>query len=149
VPVTATLHLVELRPISIVSVSGITAPPYPITVRTSTKISVRVSDVKVNGVPLDVGPHCQTASAVKLNLIGRGQNTLPPKGYTVPTGGPLTGRLTIPRFTGCGVSENLNPLLTGSISGPGNFVKVTQGKLCGPSQPGNWTCPPPVPKPLR
>jgi hypothetical protein len=149
VPVTATLHLVELTPISIVSVSGITAPPFPITVRTSAKISVRVSGVKVNGVPLDVGPHCQTASAVKLNLVGRGQNTIPPKGYTVPTGGPLSGRLSIPRFTGCGVSENLNPLLTGAISGRGNFVKVTQGKLCGPSQPANWTCPPPVPKPLR
>jgi Family of unknown function (DUF6801) len=149
VPVTATLHLVELTPISIVSVSGITAPPYPITVRTTTKISVRVSGVRVNGVPLDVGPHCQTASAVKLDLIGKGQNTLPPKGYTVPTGGPLAGRVTIPRFTGCGVSENLDPLLTGSISGPGNFLKVTQGKLCGPTQPANWTCPPPVPKPLR
>jgi hypothetical protein len=149
VPVTATLHLVELTPIKIVSVSGIKAPPYPITVRTTTKISVRVSGVTVNGVPLDVGPHCRAASAVKLDLTGRGQNTFPPKGYTVPTGGPLSGRLTIPRFTGCGVSENLDPLLTGSISGPGNFTKVTQGKLCGPSQPANWSCPPPVPKPLR
>jgi hypothetical protein len=149
VPVTATLHLVELTPISVVSVSGVKAPPFPITVRTSTKISVRISSVKVNGVPLDVGTHCRTASPVKLDLVGKGKNTLPPKGYTVPTGGPLSGRLTIPRFTGCGVSENLNPLLTGSISGPGNFVKVTQGKLCGPSQPANWTCPPPVPKPLR
>ena len=149
VPVTATLHLVELTPIKIVSVSGITGLPFPITVRTSTKISVRITDVKVNGVPLDVGTHCRTASPVKLDLIGKGQNTIPPKGYTVPTGGPLAGRVTIPRFTGCGVSENLNPLLTGSISGPGNFLKVTQGKLCGPSQPANWTCPPPVPKPLR
>jgi uncharacterized protein DUF6801 len=149
VPVTATLHLVELTPIRIVSVSGIKAPPYPITVRTTTKISVRVSGVKVNGVPLDVGPHCRAASAVRLDLTGRGQNTFPPRGYTVPTGGPLSGRLTIPRFTACGVSENLNPLLTGSISGPGNFTKVTQGKLCGPSQPANWSCPPPVPKPLR
>ena len=99
--------------------------------------------------PLDVGPHCQTASAVKLDLVGRGENTIPPKGYTVPTGGPLSGRVTIPRFTGCGVTENLDPLLTGSISGRGNFLKVTQGKLCGPSQPANWSCPPPVPKPLR
>jgi hypothetical protein len=149
VPVTATLHLVELTPIRVVSVSGITGLPFPITVRTSTKISVRITDVKVNGAPLDVGTHCRTASPVKLDLIGKGQNTIPPKGYTVPTGGPLAGRVTIPRFTGCGVSENLDPLLTGSISGPGNFLKVTQGKLCGPSQPANWTCPPPVPKPLR
>ena len=149
VPVTATLHLVELTPINIVSVSGITAPPYPITVRSSTKMSVRVSGVRVNGVPLDVGPRCQTARPVTLDLIGMGDNTIPPKGYTAATGGPLSGRVTIPRFTGCGVTENLDPLLTGSISGSGNFVKVTQGKLCGPLQPAGWSCPPPVPKPLR
>jgi len=149
VPVTATLNLVELTPIRIVSVSGIKAPPYPITVRASTKITIRVSDVRVNGVPLDVGSKCRTATPTTLVLIGKGDNTIPPKGYTVPTGGPLTGEVTIPRFTGCGVTENLDPILTGSISGSGNFVKMTQGKLCGPSQPANWTCPPPEPKPER
>jgi hypothetical protein len=105
--------------------------------------------VTVNGVPLRVGAGCRTVRPVRLVLIGKGDNTIPPRGYTVSTGGPLSGMLTIPPFTGCGVSENLDPLLTGSISGSGNFVKLTQGKLCGPSQPSNWTCPPPVPKPLR
>jgi hypothetical protein len=149
VPVTATLRLIELTPIKVVSVSGITAPPYPLTVHATTMISIRVFNVTVNGVPLNVGPGCRTATPVPLTLVGKGFNTLPPKGYTVPTGGPLSGMLTIPRFTGCGTSENLDPLFTGSISGPGNFVKMTQGKLCGPSQPVNWTCPPPVPKPVR
>jgi len=149
VPVTATILLTELTPIRIVSRSGITAPPYPIIVRTSTKISIRISSVKVNGVQLKVGGQCRTVRPVRLVLIGSGENTFPPKGYTVSTGGPLTGTLTIPPFTGCGVTENLDPVLTGSISGPGNFVKLTQGKLCGPSQPANWTCPPPVPPPQR
>ncbi len=149
VPVTATLHLIELTPIKIVSVSGVTSPPYPITVRAASKILVRVSDVTVNGTPLNVGAQCRTAAPVNLVLIGKGFNTLPPKGYTVPTGGPLAGTITIPPFIKCGGTENLDPLLTGSISGPGNFVKMTQGKLCGPSQPANWTCPPPPPKPLR
>jgi uncharacterized protein DUF6801 len=149
VPVTATILLKEVTPIRIVSTSGITAPPYPIFVRTSSKISIRISSVKVNGVQLKVGGQCRTAKPVRLVLIGRGENTFPPKGYTVSTGGPLTGTLTIPPFTGCGVTENLDPLLTGSISGPGNFVKLTQGKLCGPSAPANWTCPPPVPPPQR
>jgi hypothetical protein len=149
VPVTARLHLVELAPIKIVSVSGIKAPPFPITVRASTTISIRIDRVRVNGVPLHVGARCQTTHPVKLVLIGKGKNTIPPQGYTVPTGGPLSGEVTIPPFTRCGVTENLDPLLTGSISGSGNFVKMTQGKLCGPSQPANWTCPPPVPKPLR
>jgi len=149
VPVTATIVVTELTPIRIVSASGVTAPPYPITVRATTRVAIRISDVDVNGVPLPIGPHCRPVSSTPLMLIGRGENTIPAKGYTVSTGGPLSGRLTIPRFTHCGVTENLDPLLTGSISGSGNYVLMTQGKLCGPSQPQNWTCPPPVPKPIH
>jgi hypothetical protein len=103
----------------------------------------------VNGEPLAIGPGCRPVSNVRLTLIGRGDNTVPPTGYTVTTGGPLSGRLTIPAFTDCGVTENLDPLLTGSISGPGNYVLMTQGKLCGPADPQEWTCPPPVPKPIH
>lgn len=149
VPVTATLTLTERGPIRIVSVSGISKPPYPITVTATSKVAIKVSDVTVNGVPLAVGPSCQAAHAAKLKLVGHGTNTFPPHGYTLPTGGPLSGFLTLPPFVHCGVTENLDPLLTGSISGVGNFAKMTQGKLCGPAQPAVWTCPPPVPKPIR
>ena len=109
----------------------------------------------------DLGRRCERRAAgdratlpgrsdrTQLTLVGQGDNTIPPKGYTLPTGGPLTGRLTIPAFTNCGVTENLDPLLTGSISAPGNYVLHDPGKLCGPAQPQNWTCPPPVPKPIR
>ena len=146
VPVSATLHVTELDPIAIVSVSGI-LPPFPITVTGTTKVAIRVSGVRVNGVPLAVGPGCRTRSPVKLIVVAHGKNTIPPHGYTVPDGGVLSGSVTIPPFIDCGVTENLDPLFTGSISGRGNFVKMTQGKLCGPSQPQNWVCPPPVPKP--
>jgi hypothetical protein len=149
VPVTATLVVTELTPIKIRSVSGTLAPPYPLTVRGTTRVKIRISDVDVNGVPLAIGPHCRPVKSPQLTLIGHGKNTSPPSGYTVPTGGPLSGQLTIPAFTDCGVTENLDPLLTGSISGPGNYVLMTQGKLCGPSEPQNWTCPPPVPKPIH
>lgn len=149
VPVTASLTVTELRPISIRSVSGVTAPPYPISVHATTTVAIGISDVVVNGVPLAIGPHCRPVSTARLTLTGKGDNTIPPRGYTVPSGGPLTGSLTIPAFTDCGVTENLDPLLTGSISGPGNFVLMTQGKLCGPAQPQSWTCPPPVPKPIH
>ncbi|HUA43193.1 MAG TPA: DUF6801 domain-containing protein [Streptosporangiaceae bacterium] len=149
VPVTASLQVTELRPINIRSVSGALAPPYPITVTAKTTVAIRISDVDVNGVPLAIGPHCRPVSSARLTLIGRGDNTIPPKGYTVPYGGPLTGDLTIPAFTDCGVGENLDPLFTGSISGPGNYVLQTQGRLCSPAQPKLWTCPPPVPKPIH
>jgi hypothetical protein len=149
VPVTATLEVTELTPIKIRSVSGITGFPYPITVRATTRVKIRISDVDVNGVPLAIGPRCRPVRSPLLTLVGHGDNTLPPTGYTVPTGGPLSGQLTIPAFTDCGVTQNLDPLLTGSISGPGNYVLMTQGKLCGPAHPQGWTCPPPVPKPKR
>jgi hypothetical protein len=48
----------------------------------------------------------------------------------VNTGGPLTGFVAIPRFAGCGVGEDLDPLLTASISGPDNFIKLIQGVPC-------------------
>lgn len=149
VPVTATLTLTERGPINIVSDSGITKPPYPITVTATSRVAITISNVRVNGVPLAVGPGCQAAHTAQLKLVGHGTNTFPPHGYTVPTGGALAGELTIPSFVHCGVTQNLDPLLTGSISGVGNFAKMTQGKLCGPAQPAAWTCPPPVPKPHR
>jgi hypothetical protein len=149
VPVTATLMVTELTPIKIRSVSGISGLPFPLDVRATTTVAIRISDVDVNGVPLAIGPHCRPVSSTRLTLTGHGDNTIPPRGYTLANGGPLSGRLTIPAFTDCGVTENLDPLLTGSISGPGNYTLMTQGKLCGPSQPQNWTCPPPVPKPIH
>lgn len=149
VPVSATLHVTELKLINIVSVSGILKAPFPIKVTATTKISIRVSGVRVNGARLAVGADCRTRSPVTLTVIGHGENTIPPRGYTVPTGGPLSGTVTIPPFTDCGVTENLDPLFTGSISGRGNFVKLTQGELCAPSQPQNFVCPPPRPKPIH
>lgn len=149
VPVSATLHLTEIGFTSIVSVSGRTAPPFPIKVTATSKVSLHVTNVRVNGVPLDVGARCGTAAPLRLVLVAHGDNTSPPRGYTLPTGGALSGKVTIPPFIHCGVTENLDPLFTGSISGRGNFVKLTQGKLCGPSQPQNFVCPPPVPKPQR
>lgn len=149
VPVRATIHLTELGTITIVSVSGITAPPFPITVTARSKVLLRVSNVRVNGVRLDVGRDCRPAAPLRLVLVARGENTNPPRGYTVPTGGALSGKVTIPPFIDCGVTENLDPLLTGTISGRGSFVKLTQGKLCGPSQRENFVCPPPVPRPQR
>jgi hypothetical protein len=148
VPVTATIVIIEHGPINILSASGLSSP-YSVTVTTTTNISIHVSDVTVNDKPLDVGPDCQTATLAHLRLTGHGVNTIPPTGYTVKAGGPLTGTLTIPPFTDCGVTENLDPLMTGTISGPGNYVELTQGQLCGPAHPSAWFCPPPAVKPVR
>jgi hypothetical protein len=112
----------------------------------TTYLSVHVSQVTVNGVPLPVGPHCGTSQPMLAVLTGRGTNS-PMAGYTLATGGPLTGDVTVPRFVNCGVGENLDPLLTGSISGPANFQLITQGTLCTRQELN--LCPPTIPKPLH
>jgi uncharacterized protein DUF6801 len=94
------------------------------------QVDIALSDVHVNGVPLDVGPRCHTSTPVQLNLSG-----IPP--YNPLLGGPLEGVLNIPPFTGCGVTENLDPLLNAPLSGPNNLVRIIQGApgLGGPPVP--------------
>ncbi|MEE1770770.1 hypothetical protein PUR34_22175 [Streptomyces sp. JV185] len=110
---------------------------------------VRLYDVKVNGEPLDVGPDCRSSNSMTLELVGKGASGVGgPEGYTVKTGGPLTGYADVPPFTGCGVTEDLDNLFTASVSGKGNYTKMMQSPLCVEGVPAN--CPePPKPKPER
>lgn len=102
--------------------------------------SLRIHDVKVNGTPLDVGPNCRTSKSFKVVLNG-GE-----KYIHVFLGGLLEGEVDIPAFTGCGTGgEDLSPLFTASLSGPGNGVFMNQGTTCVPSQTGNTPCPPTMP----
>ncbi|GGS41881.1 DUF6801 domain-containing protein [Streptomyces griseoviridis] len=110
-------------------------------------ITLRVTALEVNGTPLDVGTECRTRTSLAspepepekypgdhLILHGRGEQNIgePATGYLLLSGGPLTGEVTIPAFTGCGTAdgENLDRLLTASVSGPGNYVKQIQGQAC-------------------
>ncbi|MFE7108775.1 DUF6801 domain-containing protein [Streptomyces sp. NPDC057575] len=117
---------------------------------TAADLWVRLYDVKVNGEPLDVGPQCRSARPMRLQLRGDGLTGggLPPSGYTVSNGGPLTGYADIPPFSGCGATEDLDSLFTASVSGKGNYVKMTQAPLCVPSNPKS-PCPPGKPTPER
>ena len=100
---------------------------------TTGKVNVRVSDLSIDGVRLDIGPHCGTVEPAEISMIGKGYwskdpdpvGPLPPAAdtpyYAVPTGGLLDGTIDIPAFTGCLVgTEDVSPLLTTSVSGPGN-----------------------------
>ncbi|MEV8553841.1 DUF6801 domain-containing protein [Streptomyces glaucescens] len=108
---------------------------------------LRVTALEVNGTPLDVGDDCRTRGPLRspepepakfpgdhLVLTGRSSHQPPdlPVGYLLSSGGPLTGEVTIPAFTGCGGGggENLDRLLTASVSGPGNYIKQMQGQTC-------------------
>ena len=140
-PVSATLQLTEIGTINIVGVGTTSA----LTSNTAWSLmELRISDVDVNGQPLNVGSHCQTKQALLIKLTGVSTG---PQPYSLQGGGPLTGQVAIPPFEGCGVTENLDPLFTGTVSGPANYAMFTQGAIC--TLIGNLGCPPPIPKPLR
>lgn len=123
-----------------ISVADVGRGPSRVTVATAYfRQSLRLHDVKVNGTPLDVGSNCGTSKPFKvvLNGVGTYRNAL--------VGGPLNGKVDIPAFSGCGTGgEDLNPLFTASLSGPGNRVFLNQGTVCVPSQ-SDGLCPPTMP----
>lgn len=150
-PVTATIHLVQPSPGPILAVvyqdASIPASAPPYTAVSATTISLQLTDVKVNGVPLDAGLNCHSSGPVYTPELDT-ELGLPPNtavltggnafGDPLPQyaqanrGGALAGVVTIPPFTDCvtPAGENLDTLLDASVSGPGNYLKVVQGPLC-------------------
>ncbi|RST24531.1 hypothetical protein EF908_04805, partial [Streptomyces sp. WAC04770] len=152
-PTTATMVLEQVGPPAVVQTHTVTnTPTYPEESTVTAQLSMRLYDVEVNGVPLDVGPNCRTERPFEQVLRGYGQS-YPPAGYLVATGGNLTGYAHIPPFKGCGVGENLDPLFTSAISSVGkkadNYTKMTQAPLCVATNPDGPDCPPKVPKPQK
>ncbi|MFC8216737.1 DUF6801 domain-containing protein [Streptomyces sp. NPDC057362] len=112
---------------------------------------LHVLDLELNGTPLDVGSECRTETSLvsedpdpanfpgdHLVLYGRGELLIgqPATGYLLLSGGVLAGEATIPAFTGCGTDgEDLDRLLTASVSGPGNLIKQVQGQTCAIAAP--------------
>jgi hypothetical protein len=131
-PVTATQQITEIGPVNATLISCVPGPQACPNHPTNyalffARVKLRIYNVKVDGVPLNVGPHCQT-TPFNLKLEG-----VPPS-YSVQTiQGVLTGTATVPAFTGCGVDENLDPIFNASVSGPGNSVKILQAVPCTPA----------------
>jgi len=152
VPTTATIQLMEHGVINIFAI-GPALPsnckphqPCDTVATVSSRLSVRIvpGSVKVNGAPLAVGSHCETPP---FDAVLTGTSASKPP-YNVVTGGPLTGMVDIPRFSNCGVGENLDPIFNAAISGSRNFNLLTQGPVCF-LVGGGGVCPPPKPKPLH
>lgn len=148
-PVSATLQISEIGTLNADLISCSPVPKCPIPPPKNValffaRVSLNISDVAVNGVPLNVGSHCQT-SPFDLKLVG-----VPPAYNIALQYGVLTGTVTVPPFKGCtDGAENLDPIFTASVSGPGNFVKITQAPLCTPTVTGHPGCPPAKPKPVH
>ena len=141
VPTTATMQLTQLGTGFADIKLNLTDPTGVSNSATVTgRYIARLFDATVAGVRLDLGPNCRTAVPLEVEVRGK------PPTYLLTGGGPLSGTVTIPPFTGCGVTEDLDPLLTGLVSGGGNFVKLTQGSICTLTGANNG-CPPERPVP--
>ncbi|MFB7297082.1 DUF6801 domain-containing protein [Streptomyces rubiginosohelvolus] len=152
-PTTATMTLEQVGPPAAIHTHTVTnTPTYPEETTVTAQLVMRLSDVEMNGVPLDVGPDCRTERPFEQVLKGYGQS-YPPAGYLVAYGGTLTGYAHIPPFEGCGATEDLDPIFTSAISSPGkkadNYTKMTQAPLCVATNPEGPDCPPRVPDPER
>ncbi|MEO3788296.1 DUF6801 domain-containing protein [Actinocorallia sp. B10E7] len=105
------------------------------------EMEIRITEASVNGTPMRVGSRCRSRTPAKIEATG-GED------YKNPLlGGSLNGTFAIPEFTGCGVGEDLSRIFSGAVSGSGNLLKLVQGPVCAPPDPGE--CPPRVPEPRR
>src|SRR5258708_551946 len=88
------------------------------TVRTKSKITLRIVSLTVAGLPVPVGNSCETKSPAVVRLTSQ-------PGFNVLEGGNVAGAYTIPDFSGCGVAT---PLINLTIPGGGNTITLTLGK---------------------
>ncbi|WP_399884633.1 DUF6801 domain-containing protein [Streptomyces sp. BBFR51] len=152
-PVKATMVLEQTGPMRIDSRMKMRLSDFLTTTDTYVRapLVLHVTALEVNGTPLDVGSACRTEKSLTsvdpdpanfpgdhLVLYGRGEQILgqDATGYLLLTGGVLSGETSIPAFTGCGTDgEDLDRLLTASVSGPGNLIKQVQGQTCSIANP--------------
>lgn len=112
IPVTATAALIDDGP-----TTG-TIDPNTGAVTTTSKITMRLVSLNVGGLPVAVGPICQTVVPVVATL-----NSQP--GFSVLKGGTVTGTYTIPPFVNCLLAT---PLINLTLPGPNNTITLTLGK---------------------
>ncbi|NDU71267.1 hypothetical protein GWI34_01330 [Actinomadura sp. DSM 109109] len=97
--------------------------------KASAYVRIKAAKAEVNGVPLDLGSKCMT-SPTALAATGF-MGTLRTGTTQYESGQPLVAQnVTIPSFSGCGVTEDLSPILTASVSGTGNYANLESGLWC-------------------
>jgi hypothetical protein len=90
-------------------------------VTTTSKITLKITSLSVDGVPQFVGNSCQSATPAVIKLTSQ-------KGFNPLLGGKLAGTYTVPPFANCGFFGLLTPLINPLIAGPGNTITFILGK---------------------
>jgi hypothetical protein len=87
-------------------------------VTTMSNITLQITSLSVAGLPVPVGPSCESASPASVALASQ-------PGFSIVNGGTVSGSYTIPPFANCGL---ITPVLNLTITGPGNTISLTLGK---------------------
>jgi len=87
-------------------------------VTTMSSITLQITSLSVGGLPVPVGPSCESATPASVALASE-------PGFSIVNGGTVSGTYTIPPFAGCGL---ITPVLNLTITGPGNTISLTLGK---------------------
>lgn len=86
-------------------------------VTTTATDTMKLTSLKVAGLPIPVGSSCETSPAT-ITVSSQA-------GFNVLNGGTLSGTYTIPTFAHCGLATLLINL---TLPGPGNTISLTLGK---------------------
>lgn len=89
-------------------------------VTTTSKIILKITSMSVAGLPIPVGDSCESATPAVITATSR-------PGFSVVSGGKLTGTYTVPAFADCGFAGLLTPLINQSVPGPGNTITLILG----------------------
>src|SRR5207249_9865894 len=112
IPVTGTVAFLQNRP-----TTG-TVDRNTGAVTTMSNITLQITSLTVAGLPVPVGPSCESATPASVALASQ-------PGFSIVNGGTVSGTYTIPPFAGCGL---ITPVLNLTITGPGNTISLTLGK---------------------
>jgi hypothetical protein len=112
IPVTATVAFIQ---------NGPTTGKFDLNtgaVTTTSSITLQITSLSVSGLPIPVGPACESITPASVSLASQ-------PGFSIVNGGTVSGTYTIPPFAHCGL---ITPVLNLTIAGPGNTISLTLGK---------------------
>lgn len=87
-------------------------------VTATAQVTLRITSLTVAGLPVLVGPICQSEYPATITLASQ-------PGWSPPVGGVLAGTYTIPPFENCLLAT---PMINLTIPGPGNTIALTLAK---------------------
>lgn len=92
-------------------------------VQTTSHLTIKITELKVAGIPTPIGDRCQTETPAEVSVTSDAN-------FSVVTGGNLNGTYTIPNFKNCLLAT---PLINLVVPGSGNTITLTLGAASIPT----------------